>query len=162
MIRHAGLLAMYEGGRWRGALIEGPSGAGKSDLALRALEGGLRLVADDRTVVWRSDGRLFGRAPDPLSALIEARGVGVLPEPALRVCEIVLRVLDAQPERIPEPEQVEIAGVRIPSLSLRMLEASATAKLRRALQHRLGAGAEGAYQAGRAVWLAQGPCGETP
>ena len=55
-------------GGWRGALIEGPSGAGKSDLALRALDAGFRLVADDRVVVWTSGGRLFGRAPDAARA----------------------------------------------------------------------------------------------
>ena len=50
MIAHAGLLAQRIGGRWKGALIEGPSGAGKSDLALKALDAGFRLVADDRVM----------------------------------------------------------------------------------------------------------------
>jgi len=32
-------------------LLRGPSGAGKSDLALRLIEGGARLIADDQTVI---------------------------------------------------------------------------------------------------------------
>ena len=51
MIVHAGLVALRHGGLWRGALITGPSGSGKSDLALRCLEHGFRLVADDRVLL---------------------------------------------------------------------------------------------------------------
>ena len=58
MILHAGLLAIYLNGAWRGVLIEGASGAGKSDLAIRLLEQGFRLVADDRVLVWSCDGAL--------------------------------------------------------------------------------------------------------
>ena len=79
-IRHAGLIARYGPGGWRAALIEGPSGCGKSDLALRCLEAGLRLVADDRTRVWACGGRLFGACPPAIGGLIEARGVGILPQ----------------------------------------------------------------------------------
>ena len=79
---HAGLLALRLGGDWRGVLIEGPSGSGKSDLALRALEAGWSLVADDRTLVWACEGRLYGRAPDALAGLIEARGRGSCRPPA--------------------------------------------------------------------------------
>ena len=72
MILHAGLVARRQDGYWRGVLIEGASGAGKSDLALRALDHGFRLVADDRVVVWASGGALYGRAPDSLAYLGEA------------------------------------------------------------------------------------------
>jgi serine kinase of HPr protein (carbohydrate metabolism regulator) len=81
MIRHAGLIAHRVAGTWRGALVEGPSGVGKSDLALRALDQGFVLVADDRTLVFVSGGELYGRAPDALAGLVEARGLGVLPQP---------------------------------------------------------------------------------
>ena len=87
-IRHAGLIARRIRGRWLGALIEGPSGAGKSDLALRALDRGFRLVADDRVLVWAADGRVFGRAPAPLRGLIEARGLGVIPVEPVAFAEI--------------------------------------------------------------------------
>ena len=79
MILHAGLVARRQDGYWRGVLIEGASGAGKSDLALRALDHGFRLVADDRVVVWASGGALYGQtALYPLDrtanvALLESR-----------------------------------------------------------------------------------------
>ena len=137
MIRHAGLIAQRQGGRWAGALIEGPSGVGKSDLALRCLTAGFRLVADDRVLLWTSDARLFGRAPQPLTDLIEVRGHGVLPEACLPFCEIALVVrcaaLGETPERLPDPETAERLGVRLPSVTLAALEASAPAKLSRAL-----------------------------
>jgi serine kinase of HPr protein (carbohydrate metabolism regulator) len=143
LILHAGLIALRLGGYWRGALIEGPSGAGKSDLALRALELGLRLVSDDRTRIWACQGRLFGACPAPIADLIEARGLGLLGESALALAEIRLVVVCQPPadpiERLPETERRQIDGVWLPVLRLHALQASAPAKLRRALSH-LGAG----------------------
>jgi serine kinase of HPr protein (carbohydrate metabolism regulator) len=139
VILHAGLVALRLGGRWRGALILGPSGAGKSDLALRALETGLRLVADDRVMVWTSGGALYGRAPDPLCGLIEARGHGVVAEPSLAFAEIVLAVRCTTRgetiERLPDPQVEILAQTAIPLTRLDAREASAPAKLRRALLH---------------------------
>jgi serine kinase of HPr protein (carbohydrate metabolism regulator) len=149
MILHAGLVALRLAGFWRGALICGASGSGKSDLALQALDAGFRLVADDRVVVWRSGAVLFGRAPDPLAGLIEARGHGILRESPTAMAEIVLVVTcleDKAIERMPEPETIEVAQVAAPRLRLDPFEASAPAKLRRALQH-LGHKDQQAYQA---------------
>lgn len=146
MILHAGLVALRLQGRWRGALIQGSSGAGKSDLALRCLDMGLRLVADDRALVWACEGRLWGRAPETLAGLIEVRGLDVVAEPALPFCEIVLAARCESAERLPDPAWETISGVRVPAISTSPLEASAPAKLRRALHH-LGQGKEGAYQA---------------
>lgn len=154
MILHAGLIALWtpgeRGGGWRGVLIEGPSGAGKSDLALRAIDEGFRLVADDRVLVWESGGRLFGRAPDNLFGLIEARGIGVVGERAIPFAPIALAVRCGEPERMPDPELVTYAGIAVPCLAVQPLAASAPAKLRRALSH-LGAGPEGAYLRGLAA-----------
>jgi len=160
MIAHAGLVAAYVDGRWLGVLIEGPSGAGKSDLALRALDHGFRLVADDRVVLWACEGALFGRAPDTLSGLIEVRGLGVLPEPALPFCRIALAVACEQHERMPEPAFRDYVGLNIPVLSLQALESSAPAKLRRALQH-LGAWAEEAYLDALAAGVSPRPGGDS-
>lgn len=133
MIAHAGLIARRLGGLWRGALIEGASGAGKSDLALRALSQGFRLVADDRVMLWTSGVRLWGRAPDTLSGLIEARGLGIEAVPPLPFAEVVLVARPGTPERLPDPQAAEIAGVRLPLVTLDYLQASAPAKLSRAL-----------------------------
>jgi serine kinase of HPr protein (carbohydrate metabolism regulator) len=153
MILHAGLVALRLDGFWRGALILGPSGAGKSDLALRALELGLRLAADDRVLVWTSGGApgaplLWGRAPGPIAGLIEARGLGVTPEPALPYAQIVLAVRCVAPgeaiERTPSPATDAVAGTALPLVRLDPLHASAPAKLRRALEY-LGRSPQQAY-----------------
>lgn len=139
MIRHAGLVARRVGGVWRGALIEGPSGAGKSDLALRALEAGFRLVADDRVTVFVSGGRLYGRAPAPLAGLIEARGFGITPVAALDLAEITLAVRcvagPGQVERLPDPDGETLLGVAVPVFALWPFEPAAPAKLARMLEH---------------------------
>ena len=139
MIRHASLVAMRLSGRWRGALIEGPSGTGKSDLAVRMMVSGFRLVADDRVVVWTSGGRLFGRAPEPLTGLLEARGVGIIPATPLDFAQISLLVVCRKApdkvERMPEGRPEDIMGVAIPRIELWPFEAAGPAKLRRALEH---------------------------
>ncbi|HLI66156.1 MAG TPA: HPr kinase/phosphorylase [Caulobacteraceae bacterium] len=134
MILHAGLIALRGRGRWRGVLIEGDSGAGKSDLALRALASGWRLVADDRTLIWTSDGRLFGRAPDPLAGLIEARGLGVLPARALAFAEVELVAhCCTVVERAPELACERLLDLTLPRLGIVAFEESAPLKLAHAL-----------------------------
>jgi hypothetical protein len=153
-IVHGGCLALWSPrsaaapSGWRGALIQGPSGAGKSDLALRLIEAGWSLVSDDRTLLWRSDGRLYGACPPAIAGLIEARGLGVLAQMALPMTrvDLVVRCGDALPERLPDPLFATLAGVATPVLVLNALEASAPAKLRRAMLS-LGAGRQGAYLA---------------
>jgi hypothetical protein len=63
-------------------------------------------------------------------------------------------------ERIPEPAFANYAGLPIPAFDIAPLEASAPAKLRRALHH-LGAGPEGAYQADRMAGFLQRAGGDT-
>ncbi|HAQ33260.1 MAG TPA: serine/threonine protein kinase, partial [Rhodospirillaceae bacterium] len=59
-------------------LLRGPSGSGKSDLALRLIDGGGRLVADDQTLVEIQGERLVATAPETIAGKMEVRGVGVL------------------------------------------------------------------------------------
>jgi serine kinase of HPr protein (carbohydrate metabolism regulator) len=134
-IRHAGLIAIRVRGFWRGVLIEGAAGAGKSDLALRALDQGFALVADDRVLLWTSLGRPFGRAPDALFGLLEVRGLQVIGVPALPLAEVALVARCGAAERIPGVQFAEVAGVAIPRIDIDPREASAPAKLRRALSH---------------------------
>jgi serine kinase of HPr protein (carbohydrate metabolism regulator) len=152
VILHAGLIARFDPPYWRGVLIEGPSGAGKSDMALRAIEAGWTLVADDRTLIWTSDGRLFGRSPDAISGLIEVRGVGVIAASVRPFAEIGLIarcVSDELVERFPDAVSETWLGCDTPRINLAALEPSALAKLNRALTH-LGLGPQPAYQTDRA------------
>ncbi|MGA2951991.1 MAG: HPr kinase/phosphatase C-terminal domain-containing protein [Caulobacteraceae bacterium] len=143
MILHAGLLALRSGGLWRGVLIEGDSGSGKSDLALRALGAGFSLVADDRVVVFASGELLYGRAPVPLTGLIEVRGVGVLARQPLSFARVIVRVRLAEApddeERMPEPSMTRLEGIAVPTVRLWPFAASAPAKLAALIEH-LGGG----------------------
>ncbi len=159
LIRHSGLVARRVDGFWLGALIEGPSGSGKSDLALRALGLGFRLVADDRTVIFASAGRLFGRAPAPLAGLIEARAFDVVAVAPILLAQIVLYVRCAGKDeiipRLADEAAVTLCGVAMPGLVLAGLEASAADKLRFAVEC-LGARRQAGYQAPRS--RAPDPC----
>jgi len=138
-VRHAGLIALRHGRDWRGVLIEGPAGSGKSDLALRCLDEGFRLVADDRVLVWASGGRTWGRSPDALAGLHESRGAGVLPLPALPFAAIVAAVrCEPSPdavERMPPDETLDLPAGPVPIRSLWPFDRAAPAKLRRIIEH---------------------------
>lgn len=129
MIQHAGLIARRRGGLWRGVLIEAPSGAGKSDLAIRALDHGFRLVADDRVLLWSAGGRLYGRAPDILAGQIEVRGQGIVQVAPLAFSEIALLVRLGPVERLPDPESATLLGAEIPLLCVDPFEVSAPHKI---------------------------------
>jgi serine kinase of HPr protein (carbohydrate metabolism regulator) len=121
----------------RAVLLRGPSGAGKSDLALRLIDGGARLVADDQVELRRAGERVLVTAPAALAGLIEVRGVGILQveplaEAALAMC--VDLVPSAKVERLPEIRCVDVLGVAVPAVPLSPFEASAAAKLRFALR----------------------------
>ena len=119
-----------------GVLIRGPSGSGKSDLALRLIDGGARLVADDQTGLSLRDGLVEARAPAAIAGLLEVRGLGIL---RLEVCgsSVLALVVDwvgeDEVERLPEPEQVNFLGVCLPRLALAPFQSSAAAKVRLAV-----------------------------
>jgi serine kinase of HPr protein (carbohydrate metabolism regulator) len=119
---HATFLATGAGRAQRGVLLTGPSGAGKSTLALALIGRSFRLVADDRVVIWRSEGRLFGRAPSALEGLLEIRGVGVVCMPHLAFARIDLMleaaVAGENLERCPSPATTKILGADLPKLRL--------------------------------------------
>ena len=131
-----------------GVLLRGPSGAGKSDLALRLIDRGARLVADDLCEVTVEDGaagpRLIARAPAEIAGVLEVRGLGIAEVPSLAqapVALIVDLVAPEEVERLPDAATEEILGVDLPRLALDPFEAAAPAKLDLALR-RLARSAE--------------------
>lgn len=120
----------------KAVLLRGPPGAGKSDLALRLIDSGARLIADDRVEVRIANGKLVAGAPATIAGLIEVRGVGIARIDAAPPAPIALVIDLVAPEhvpRLPDPAICDIAGVAIPHLRLAPFEASAPAKVRLAL-----------------------------
>src|SRR6187402_281581 len=118
----------------KGVLLLGPSGAGKSDLALRLIDGGAQLVADDRTILFTNKGALSAKAPATIRGLIEIRGVGIVKMPARAQVKIALVVkLGKEGERLPvhQPWKSPLKGAaQVPQIILNAQHASTPAKIR--------------------------------
>jgi len=120
-----------------GVLLRGPSASGKSDLALRLIDRGARLVADDRTVLTLRDGCVEASAPPEIEGRMEVRGIGIVPVPSCGVATLRL-VVDlvraAEVERMPRETGAALLGVHVPMMRLDPFEASAAAKVRLAIR----------------------------
>ena len=116
-----------------GVLIRGPSGAGKSDLALRLIDGGAELVADDYCELTGQNGQIVAAAPSTIAGKIEIRGYGIITLP-FRAFAAVGLVVDLAPEReierMPEAANCVLEGISVPKLMLDAFTASAAAKVR--------------------------------
>lgn len=124
-----------------GVLLRGPSGSGKSDLALRLIDGGAYLVADDVTELVRRGDAVFAclpeAAPPETRGRLEVRGLGILPVPSLP--EAPLRIVfdlasGAAIERLPSLPAHDFLGVLLPVIPLDPFAASAAAKVRLAVR----------------------------
>lgn len=116
-----------------GVLFRGSTGSGKSDLALRLIDGGARLIADDYTELSSENSTLMARAPETIRGLLEVRGIGILNIGGALQAElgVVIDLVTAeQVDRRPEDESTELLGMRIPLFRLTPLEASSPAKVR--------------------------------
>lgn len=104
----------------QGVLIVGPSGSGKSDLALRLIDRGARLVADDYCYLEPSPRKIVAAAPSAIAGLIEVRGIGICASPHLDACAVRLVVrLCNDPERMPPEEAtMSIAGHALPVIEV--------------------------------------------
>lgn len=116
-----------------GVLLLGGSGVGKSDLALRLLDRGFRLVADDRVLVCGG----LASPPEALAGLIEVRGVGILRVEAVFPVALALLVdLDGTGARLPDP--APHPGWRLPVLHLSAWHPSAPVRVEIGLDCVLG------------------------
>lgn len=123
-------------------LLRGPPGAGKSDLALRLIDGGACLVADDQAVLRRLGSRVLVRAPSVIAGLIEVRGLGIVRVEAIEEAPLAM-IVDLLPpdqiERMPQGRAELVLGLEIRVIELAAFDVSAAAKLR-LLQRALAAG----------------------
>lgn len=119
-----------------GILLTGAAGSGKSDLALRLVDGGGRLVADDRCDLMVENGELIVSCPPEIQNLLEVRGIGIVQMDALASARVDLIVELCPPDRIERmPENIthDGYGVSLPVVKIAPFEASAAAKIRIAL-----------------------------
>lgn len=120
-----------------GVLLRGPSGSGKSDLALRLIDGGAVLVADDRVVLSEQAGSVQASAPETIHGKLEVRGIGIVTLPAepVSVLRLVIDLVEGHAvERLPKAAETVLLGVTLPVLRLAPFEASASSKVRLALR----------------------------
>ena len=120
-----------------GVLLRGPSGSGKSDLALRLIDRGATLVADDQFLTRPSRRGLVAFSPEALYGLLEVRGLGILSIPAIKstILRLVVDIADADDiTRLPEIEFSEIAGEKIHTVKTNAFEHSAPIKIELAVQ----------------------------
>jgi serine kinase of HPr protein (carbohydrate metabolism regulator) len=117
-----------------GVLLLGPSGSGKSDLALRLIDRGAVLVADDRCIIERRDDDLLCRAPAGIAGKLEVRGIGIVARPRYGPAPVRLAVQLADSyDRMPDRQIATVAGVTVPAVRLTAFEASAPIKVELAL-----------------------------
>ncbi len=124
-----------------GVLLRGPSGSGKSDLALRLIDQGARLVADDQTVLVRRADLLIASPPATIAGRLEVRGIGIVALDHAADVPVALVVdLAAQEtiERLPAPSTTTLLGVRLPVVRLDPTAASAAPKVRLAVRQLRG------------------------
>ena len=117
----------------KGVLIRGASGSGKSDLALRLIDGGAMLVADDQTTLAFADGALSASPPATIAGLLEVRGLGLIRLPYRQSTPLALvvdLVATDQVERMPDDLRTPLLGVEVPTIQLFAFETSAAAKVR--------------------------------
>jgi HPr kinase/phosphorylase len=120
-----------------GVLLRGPSGCGKSDLALRLIDRGALLVADDQTELHRDGDDIRMTAPAVIAGQIEVRGLGIVRTPCAAAAPLRLvvdLVAPADVDRMPEARVCELLGREVPLIALAPFEASVDAKLRLALR----------------------------
>jgi HPr kinase/phosphorylase len=120
-----------------GVLLRGPSGCGKSDLALRLIDRGALLVADDQTELHLEGDDICMTAPAAIAGKIEVRGIGIVRASWVATAPLRLvvdLVVPAEIERMPEPRVCALLGRDVPLIALAPFEASADAKLRSALR----------------------------
>lgn len=121
----------------RAVLLRGPSGSGKSDLALRLIDAGARLVADDQSELVRLGNAIVVRPPAAIAGLLEVRGIGIIRLEPLMEAPLAL-IADLVPveavERLPSTRSERILGVDLPLIALAPFEVSAVAKLRLTLR----------------------------
>ncbi len=123
-----------------GLLLLGAPGSGKSSLALRLMERGWTLVADDQ-VRLAADTALIGDAPGPLAGRLEIRGLGLfeaVPHAPARLAAVARLLPLAAMPRLPQAARFAALGLELPEFPLAAADPAAPEKAAWALAAALG------------------------
>ena len=129
---HGTVVAKEAADGWRGALLLGPTGSGKSDLALRLIDRGWRLVADDRVELQAGP---VARAPATLSGKLSITGLGIVEMPYLAESRVALVVqIEPRPPAFPMERRLQtICGTALSTIRIDAFWPSAPILVERAL-----------------------------
>jgi serine kinase of HPr protein (carbohydrate metabolism regulator) len=120
-------------------ILVGPSGIGKSDLALRLIDQGASLVADDQTELTSDGVGLFASAPAALVGMLEVRHIGLMHLDYVSAIPVALYVeltpQEQELERLPMLDSVDLLGHPIKRLWLPAFAASTPAKIHAVLRY---------------------------
>ncbi len=136
MLLHATCIAIDQ----QAVVLMGAAGTGKSDLALRLIDEGAILVADDQVLLHCTGNHLMAAPATSLAGLMEMRHIGLMYLPfiapvAVALC-VDLAVLDEKLERLPEKSSILLLDHPVPQLRLPSFAASTPAKIRAFLKHK--------------------------
>lgn len=114
-------------------LLRGFSGRGKSDLAFRLISLGALLIGDDQVALERRQDKVMVEAVEPITGLLEVRGVGLIkcpiapPTPLRLIVDLVPR---EEVPRMPEKDEtVDVLGTHIKVLKLHAFDTSTSQKI---------------------------------
>ena len=135
MLIHASSVAINDSA----VLLVGEAGVGKSDVALRLIDAGAVLIADDQTILTQDNNVLMASSPTSIKGLIEVRHVGLLRMPSVPATPVALYVELVPPdenlERLPDDEFITLETISIRKLRLPAYAASTPAKIRAVLRY---------------------------
>ena len=146
LLVHATAVAVLTAVGPRAVLLRGPSGSGKSDLALRLIDAGARLIADDQSELHRNGETIIVRAPRPIAGLIEVRGIGIVrveplaEAPLALIADLLSEAAPGAIERLPLRATERLLDLDLPCIAVAPFEASAAAKVALALRAFAGTG----------------------
>ena len=115
-----------------GILIRGQSGIGKSDLALRLIDSGATLIADDLTICKKNGDYLYLYPHSETKGLIEVREIGIMTVPYVENIKLalVVELVKEEFERIPRMMSCNILGKKFPIIKIFGKSSSAVAKIK--------------------------------
>lgn len=114
-------------------LLLGESGSGKSDLALRLMDRGWGLIADDRVDLEGRDGQLWAACPPAIAGQLEVRGLGLLRIRPHAPAAVALAITLEHGQRMPAPATLVLDTVSLPHFRFSAFEPSAPLKVEQAL-----------------------------